>query len=185
MKINTINSMVNTMKPHFIVIQETQSTQEVALRLHLPGYDFHKNPGQPTSSHTKAKWGVIVAARRHLFNVEWVSLPSSLAGRVVALDVTIPLTSGKGFTHRFMGIYAPWDPGTTDSGNNHFWPVLTELCLSTRTSWSLAGDCNATLFSTESTATPYRITPAQQAYSNFLALTGSIDHWSTIPDHSI
>ncbi|KAF8223542.1 hypothetical protein L208DRAFT_1316296, partial [Tricholoma matsutake] len=74
---------------------------------------------------------------------------------VVALDITIPLTTGRGFIHCFMGIYAPWNPGMTEDDNNLFWPTLTELCLSSAGSWSMAGDCNVTLFFTESTAPHY------------------------------
>ncbi|KAF8231800.1 hypothetical protein L208DRAFT_1275150, partial [Tricholoma matsutake] len=131
------------------------------------------------------KWVVLVAVCRFGFNVQCVSTPPPLDGQVVALDLTIPLTTGQAFTHHFIGIYAPWDPGIPTDDNNIFWPSLTQLCVSTMTSWSLAGDCNATLFSTESTATPYCITTAQLAYNNFLHQTSSIDHWSMIPDHCV
>jgi hypothetical protein len=185
MKITALNSLVKTVKPHVVVIQETQSTQQVSSRLHFPGYDFHENPGCPTPNRSKGKWGVIVAVRRHLFNIQRVTVPTSLDGRVVALDLTIPLTTGRGFLHRFMGIYAPWNPGTSEDENNQFWPTLTDLCLASNGSWSLAGDCNATLLYTETTTTPYWISTAQQAYANFLRVTGSIDHWLTVPDHCV
>ncbi|KAF8231799.1 hypothetical protein L208DRAFT_1467249 [Tricholoma matsutake] len=47
MKINAINSMVKSVKPHLVVIQETKSAQNVAAQLHLPGYDFHESLGCP------------------------------------------------------------------------------------------------------------------------------------------
>jgi exonuclease III len=63
MKIATLNSLVKTVKPHVVVIQEMQSTQQVSSQLHFSGYDFHENPGCPTPNQSKGKWGVIVAVR--------------------------------------------------------------------------------------------------------------------------
>ncbi|KAF8232982.1 hypothetical protein L208DRAFT_1269320, partial [Tricholoma matsutake] len=104
MKINAINSMVKSVKPHLMVIQETKSVQNVAAQLHLPGYDFHKSLGCPIHNQRLSKWGVLVAVHRFVFNVQRVSTPPPLDGQVVALDLTIPLTTGQAFTHRFIGI---------------------------------------------------------------------------------
>jgi hypothetical protein len=145
MKISAINSLAQLIRPHAIVIQETQSTEHVASRLDMPGYDFHESPGRPSLARGRGKWGVIIAVKHHLFNVQPLLLPHSLQGRAVALDITIPLVTGQGFVHRFIGIYAPWDPGTTFDDNIQFWPVLTDLCCSAPFSWSIIGDCNATL----------------------------------------
>ncbi|KAF8228780.1 hypothetical protein L208DRAFT_1289893 [Tricholoma matsutake] len=151
----------------------------------MPGYDFHESPGRPSLAHGHGKWGVIIAVKRHLFNVQPLLLPHSLKGRAVALDITIPLVTGQGFVHRFIGIYAPWDPGTTFDDNIQFWPVLTDLCHLAPFSWSIIGDCNATLRSTESTASPYCILLTQQLYTSFLQSAGGVDFWSTIPDHNV
>jgi hypothetical protein len=83
-------------------------------------------------------------------SLDYVNMSLSLDGRVVALDLTIPLTTSCGFLHRFMGIYAPWNPGILEDENNQFWPTLTDLCLASNSSWSFAGDCNAALLSTDS-----------------------------------
>jgi hypothetical protein len=185
MKLDVINSMVHKVKPHVVVIQETQSAQPVASRLRFPGYDFYENPGFPVGNGSLAKWGILIAICRVFLTAQQIATPPCLQGRAVVLNLTIPLTAGQAFVHRFMGIYAPWDPGTPANQNDLFWPSLAELCHSAKGSWSLTGDCNATLLSTESTATPYRISSAQLAYANFLQMTGSIDHWLTIPDHSV
>jgi hypothetical protein len=94
-------------KPHAIVIQETQSTEHIASQLDMPGYDFHESPGRPSLAHGHGKWGVIIAVKCHLFNVQPLLLPHSLKGWAVALDITIPLVTGQGFVHHFIVIYAP------------------------------------------------------------------------------
>ncbi|KAJ7938520.1 hypothetical protein B0H13DRAFT_1851469 [Mycena leptocephala] len=51
------------------------------------------------------------------------------------------------YHHRVFAVYAPWDPGTTDTRN--FWPALTDLVRSTTTPWYLGGDLNATVSAAE------------------------------------
>ncbi|KAF8221317.1 hypothetical protein L208DRAFT_1328527 [Tricholoma matsutake] len=181
MKISAMNSFAQLIKPHAIVIQETQSTEHVASQLDMPGYDFIESPGHPSLAHG---W-VILAVKCHLFNVQSLLLPYSLKGCAVALDITIPLVTGQGFVHHFIGFYASWDPGITFDDNIQFWPVLTDLCRLAPFSWSIIGDYNATLQLTESKASPYCILLTQQLYASFLQPAGGVDCWSTITDHNV
>ncbi|KAF8972557.1 hypothetical protein BDZ97DRAFT_1722685, partial [Flammula alnicola] len=186
MKIAAIADTTRTIKPHALVIGETKNTNKVSSRLSLSDYMFYESPGLPLGEHPstrkRGKWGVIVGVRRGLFNVQLVPLPSILAGRAVALDLTIPTTDNRGFTHRLIGIYAPWNPGVGDSSDHDFWPAISQICLSAPFSWSLHGDFNATLSSAESSSPTYSINNARLLYSQFLRQTESIDLWGTLAD---
>ncbi|EDR05271.1 uncharacterized protein LACBIDRAFT_329992 [Laccaria bicolor S238N-H82] len=56
------------------------------------------------------------------------------------------LYSLNGNGHRIIGAYAPWNPGGTGDVH-HFWNDIAQLCLSSPTSWTMAGDFNATVSS--------------------------------------
>ncbi|KAJ7877664.1 hypothetical protein B0H13DRAFT_1722462, partial [Mycena leptocephala] len=75
----------------------------------------------------------------------------SLRGRLLAIDIILPTDSGLGFVHRIMGIYAPWDPGINniDPFAREFWADVTAFCQNTTTSWTMAGDVNATVVAME------------------------------------
>ena len=179
MKIAALSSMTRSAKPHILIIGETKSVHHVSSRLTIPDYDFHENPGQPAvGTRNCGKWGIIVGVRRGLFNVQPLQLHPSLDGHVLALDLIIPTTEGGGFTHRLIGIYAPWDPGNQDS---NFWHSLSTLCSSSPFSWSVHGDFNATLSFAESSSTAPQIDNSRQAYSAFLQETNGLDLWRSQP----
>ena len=183
MKIAALSSMTRSAKPHILIIGETKSVHRVSSRLTIPDYDFHENPGQPAVGTCNCgKWGIIVGVRCGLFNVQPLQLHPSLDGRVLALDLIIPTTEGGGFTHRLIGIYAPWDPGNQDS---NFWHSLSTLCSSSPFSWSVHGDFNATLSFAESSSTAPQIDNSRQAYSAFLQETNGLDLWWSQPDYSL
>ena len=183
MKIAALSSMTRSAKPHILIIGETKSMHHVSSRLTIPDYDFHENPGQPAlGTRNCGKWGIIVGVRRGLFNVQPLQLHPSLDGHVLALDLIIPTTEGGGFTHRLIGIYAPWDPGNQDSS---FWHSLSTLCSSSPFSWSVHGDFNATLSFAESSSTAPQIDNSRQAYSAFLQETNGLDLWRSQPDYSL
>jgi len=181
MKINAIQDMVNSAQPRILVIGETKSTNEVGSRLHLPRYDSFENPGHQNGCKS-GKWGVIVTIRRGVFTVQCLSTADTLRGCAVALDLTIPTTNNVAFPHRFIGVYAPWNPGGTDEDEHLFWPEITCLCSEAKFSWSLSGDFNATLSHSESTSTNFSISPARLQYSQFLQLTDAVDVWSSQPN---
>ena len=102
----------------------------------------------------------------------------SLKGRVIAIDVILPTPNGGCIPHRIIGCYAPWNPGDTDE-NRHFWNDLTDLCRSTTTSWTLAGDLNATV-------APFKRhsggAEARQQFLEFLRLSNGHNLWTDNPD---
>ena len=181
MKLNAIQDMVHNSQPHIVVIGETKNANEVSSRLHLPGYDSFENPGRPNGRKT-GKWGVIVAVRRGLFTVQRLPTTDTLRGRAVALDLLIPTTDAVAFSHRFIGIYAPWNPGGTEDDEHLCWPEITALCSGANFSWSMAGDFNATLSHLESTSTNSSISPARLQYSQFLQATDAVDVWQSQPN---
>jgi hypothetical protein len=181
MKLNAIQDMVKNAQPHIVVIGETKSANEVGSRLNLPGYDSYENPGRQSGQKT-GKWGIIVAVRHGILTVQRLLTADPLRGRAVALDLTIPTTNNVAFPHRFIGVYAPWNPGGTDNDEHLFWPEITRLCSEAKFSWSLSGDFNATLSHLESTSTNFSISPAQLQYSQFLQLTDAVDVWNSQPN---
>jgi hypothetical protein len=101
---------------------------------------------------------------------------SSLGGRVVAIDVVLSTTSGKGFVHRIIGAYALWNPGG-DEGE--FWKQVAMICQSSQHSWSLAGDLNATISAVER---PSGGADWRRQYARFLLEANGFDMWETKPD---
>ncbi|KAJ7670831.1 hypothetical protein DFH06DRAFT_981093, partial [Mycena polygramma] len=127
----------------------------------------HHPPPPVSSTRSSIPSNLLIAARdvssaKHLKCSETTRAPSrvwsprgfhgaSLKGRLLAIDVILPTDSGRGFVHRVVGVYAPWDPGINniDPNAREFWADVTEFCNSTLTSWSMGGDYNATVSSTE------------------------------------
>ena len=181
MKIAAIRNMVQTSKPHTFVLGETKNSDHISSRLELNDYDLFESPGRPLNPRGKGKWGVIVGVRRGLFNVQPITVSDKLRGRAVALDLTIPTDHNRGFRHRLIGVYAPWNPGGTLDDENSFWPEITCLCNLSSYSWSLHGDFNATLLASESSSTSLDISASRLAYSHFLTSTDAVDLWRTQP----
>lgn len=178
MKCNTISSMIKQYQPHVWVINETKSPLPTASHIHAPGYNVFENTGICVSSRAQGKWGVIlgIAKSIHVQRVD-TSFDSSLDGRAVVIDLVIPTSTG-GFLHRVLGVYAPWDPGTTLSGNpSTFWASITQLCQHSPYSWSLVGDCNATLNVSESSSRSTSLSLAQTQYRAFLRNSCATDVW--------
>ncbi|KAF5385930.1 hypothetical protein D9615_002408 [Tricholomella constricta] len=181
MKIAAIESLSRSSRPHALVIGETKSTHRVSSRIRLRDYTVHENPGRPSNNSRHGKWGVLLAVHRGISCGQPLPLPSCLNGRAIALDVIIPTANNRGFPHRIVGIYAPWDPGVDPDASN-FWPSIADICNSSPFSWSLHGDFNATLSFDESSASSRHVSPSRAAYSSFLNNTGGMDLWRTIPD---
>ncbi|KAF5376641.1 hypothetical protein D9615_007876 [Tricholomella constricta] len=181
MKVAAISDMLHSIKPNALIIGETKSSRPVSFRLNLRDYSVHENPGKPTGHRNRGKWGVIVAVHRGISCGSPLPLPASLEGRAIALDLTIPTTNNRGFNHRLIGIYAPWDPGTEP---HEFWPEIADLCNTSPYSWSLHGDFNAILSYSESSASTHRISNSRVAYNSFLRATSGVDLWAQIPDRN-
>ena len=185
MKIDAIRSMVRTNSPHAFVIGETKNSGPISSRLELNDYDLHESPGRPLNFRGRGKWGVIIGVRRGMFNVQPVPVSDHLRGRAVVLDLTIPTSENLGFHHRLIGVYAPWNPGGSLEDENLFWPEVTELCANAKYSWSLHGDLNATLLSSESSSVSLDVPTSRLAYTHFLNTTNGIDLWQTQPSSDV
>jgi hypothetical protein len=101
---------------------------------------------------------------------------------VVSLDLIVSTDHNRGFHHRLIGVYAPWNPVGTFEDENIFWPVVSNLCNSSTYSWSLHGDFNASLLATKSSSVSLDLTPSWIAYTNFLISTDGINLWQTQPE---
>jgi hypothetical protein len=88
----------------------------------------------------------------------------ALIGRLIAVDIVIPLDSGHGFIYRIIAVYAPWDVDDTIE-TAAFWIKATKLCMSTPNSWMLLGDLNATVTQAEWKSGG---TDARTHFNNFL-----------------
>ena len=109
----------------------------------------------------------------------------SLNGRAVVLDIILPLKDGDASTHRLLGIYAPWDPGTDSDDLRSFWDAVTALSRQARNSWSLLGDLNTTLYSDESTSSLHHYAHSRHLYTKFLSTSDSVDLWGAQHPNSL
>lgn len=96
----------------------------------------------------------------------------------MAADVVLLTLDGRAFTHRVIGAYAPWNPGGPNN-ESLFWPALTTFCSKTTTSWSLAGELNATVAPFERRSGGQ---DARQIFLDFLDATNGQDLWSKNED---
>ena len=101
-------------------------------------------------------------------------------GRLIAVDIVIPLNNGQGFLHRILAIYAPWDIDDTNETTS-FWNKVTKLCQSTPHSWTLLGNLNATVSSSERKS---RGSVARTHFNKFLHQAKGTDLWTKYPEQS-
>jgi hypothetical protein len=119
--------------------------------------------------------------RRGFFTIQQLTTSDCLHGRAVALDLTIPTVNNRAFQHRFIGIYAPWDPGGNFTQDHSFWLEITRLCNADPFSWSLYGDFNATLSASETSNNNATPSISRAHYLQFLHLTDAVDLWQSQP----
>ena len=180
-KVNHFNAAVAARSPHAFVINETKTRSKLSRSLPYNEYDIYEEPGEQAEGHHIFKWGVVVGIRKDIQVAQRLEIKQrALKGRVVALDIVLPTADGRCFSHRFIGAYAPWNPGG-DGDVQRFWSDLTSLCQSTPTSWTMAGDLNATIAPFERVSGGVE---ARRQYLRFLRETDSIDLWSKYPDRS-
>ena len=129
MKCNSISQAISSSQPHAWALLETKSTFPVAHRVRVPGYLTFETHGLPSAHPRSGRCGVIVGVHRTLASTVVDVIPL-LRGRVVAVDIILHRVFGNGVTHRFIGIYAPWDPGIDNflaSVRNLTWGISTQL----------------------------------------------------------
>jgi len=180
-KQNSINLVVKARNPQSFVLGETKTKSKLSSSLPYHGYDIYEEAGEQDQPHHPVKWGIVVGVRKDIqisrrLNIKY----RSLKGRVIVLDLVLPSSDGRCYPHRLIGVYAPWNPG--DDGISHsFWTDLTDLCKTTTTAWTLAGDLNATVSSFEKTSGGVF---AQAQFLQFLVDTNAYDLWTNYPDRS-
>jgi hypothetical protein len=178
-KIAHINSAIKARRPHLFVISETKTNSKMGGKLPRDDYNIFEETGVKTDNHHLYKWGIVVGVRKDLQISQQVTLShSALTGRTIAIDLVLGTEIGKGFIHRFIGTYAPWNPGGAD---NSFWTQITQICRHSPHSWTLAGDVNATVSALER---PTGGLDARRQYLQFLHLSDGLDIWTLNPDRT-
>jgi hypothetical protein len=153
-KISNVTSVISFRNPHAFVITETKTNEKLSSK--LPSFEYNIfEEAVPQTGGKSHKWGVAVGIRKDIQISQRVAVTNpSLRGRLLAIDIILPTDSGLGFVHRIMGIYAPWEPGINniDPFAREFWADVTAFCQNTTTSWTMAGDVNATVVAIERAA---------------------------------
>jgi len=180
MKCNSISQAISSSQPHAWALLETKSTFPVAHRIRASDYLTFESPGLPIAHQRSGRCGVVVGVRRTLAST-LVDIPHILNGRVVAVDVILPITSGGGVSHRFIGLYAPWDPGIDDFLLSDFWENIRDLTRQIG-SWTIVGDFNATVSAAESSNPTAHTSINSQAFQAFLSTVDGCDAWSLYPE---
>ncbi|KAJ7775226.1 hypothetical protein B0H14DRAFT_2631883 [Mycena olivaceomarginata] len=179
-KLHHINIAISARNPHAFVLSESKDNSKTGPNLPNDDYNIFEEPGVQSDNFHTYKWGVAVGIRKNIQIAQRVAInAASLRGRVVAVDIVLPTTTGQGFVHRMIGAYAPWDPGTPDTCE--FWPDLTALVNSTTTSWSVAGDLNATVSASERASGGAN---ARSQFIKFLNDVDAVDIWSNNPERN-
>jgi hypothetical protein len=180
-KVNHFNSVIGSRKPHVFVVNETKTRSKISKTLPFHDYDIYEESGEPADNHHIFKWGVVVGVRKDIQVAQRVEITQrSLKGRVVAIDIILPTLDGGCFGHRIIGAYAPWNPG--GAGNVRlFWDDVAQLCLSSPTSWTMAGDFNATISSLERASGG---ADAREQYRRFIQIVDGHDLWSDNDERS-
>jgi hypothetical protein len=144
-KLNDINSAIKAMGPQVFVLGETKTKSKLKGSLPSKDYDIYEEPGEQDETHHPVKWGIVVGVQKDIQIAQRLEVKhKSLKGRIIALDLVLPTSDGRCLPHRFVGVYAPWNPG--DEGvSRSFWHDMTEICRSTSHAWTIAGDLNATV----------------------------------------
>ncbi|GJE96477.1 hypothetical protein PsYK624_126740 [Phanerochaete sordida] len=140
-----------------------------------------ESAGIKSDGGRSGKWGVILGVR-HGLHAQPVPVDDRLRGRLVAVDIVIGTEGGRGFIHRFIGIYAPWDPGTQLALLSEFWTLVSAVCRDAPHSWTLMGDYNTTLSPSESLAQADRYSASRDGYTSLLRTTDGFDIWQTQHD---
>jgi hypothetical protein len=127
-KIHHMNNVIRSRRPHVFVISETKTSAKMGSKLSSLGYNVYEETGVCCTNHHISKWGIILGVRSDIQVSQPVKISSaSLTGRVVAVDIILGTTAGKGFIHRIIGAYAPWNPGVDDGD---FWMQTAKVCQS-------------------------------------------------------
>jgi hypothetical protein len=89
------------------VISETKMSLKMGSWLPVQDYNVYEEMGIPCTNHHISKWGIIIGVRKDIQVSQYIFL-SHVA---LIVNVILGTSSGKGFIHRIIGAYAPWNPG--------------------------------------------------------------------------
>jgi hypothetical protein len=180
-KIDATNRTISHRNPDIIVITETKTNSACATKMATNRYQFFEERGSPVTGFHTYKWGVILGIKNGITVAQRLPITHpALSGRLIAVDVVIPLDSGLGFTHRIIAAYAPWNV-TDTSETAAFWSEAAKLCNSTPHSWTLLGDLNATVAQAERKSGG---SDARTHYLEFLRVSKGFDLWSNYPERT-
>ena len=180
-KIDATNRAISFRNPDIVVITETKTNSSRTSKLSYEDYQFFEERGIPASGHHLYKWGVILGVKKGITVSQRVPVTHpALIGRLIAVDIVIPLDSRLGLTHRVIAAYAPWDIHD-NSDTAVFWSEAAKLCLNNPNSWTLLGDLNATVIQAERKSGG---TDARAHFTNFLRVSKGLDLWSKYPERS-
>jgi hypothetical protein len=148
MKIDATNRAITHRNPDVIVITETKTNSPRASKM-PSDYQYFEDRGVPVSGGHLFKWGVILGIKNGIAVSQRVHVTHpALSGRLVAVDIVIPLDTGDGFVHRVIAAYAPWDV-SDNADTAAFWAEASKLCNASPNTWTLLGDLNATVTQAE------------------------------------
>ena len=180
-KVDATNRAISHKSPDVFVITETKTNTSCSSKIAPNQYQIFEECGTPSIGYHTYKWGAILGVKRSITVSQRVPIThASLIGRMIAVDIVIPLDTGQGFTHRVIAAYAPWNVDDT-SQTSSFWTEATNFCNNTPHSWTMLGDLNATVTLAERKSGG---TDARAQYLSFLRRSKSFDLWTNYPDHS-
>ena len=109
-KIDATNRAISHRNPDIFVVTETKTNSSCSSKMNVSEYQLFEERGTPTTGHHLYKWGAILGIKKSIAVSQRLQISHpSLKGRIIAVDVIIPLESGIGFTHRIIAAYAPWN----------------------------------------------------------------------------
>ena len=112
------------------IISETKTSAKMGSRLSSLGYNIYEETGVRCTNHHISKWGIIVGVHSDIQVSQPVNIShASLNGHVVAVNIILGTTAGRGFSHRIIGAYAPWNLGVEDGD---FWAQIARVCQSSQ-----------------------------------------------------
>ena len=156
-------------------------SDKVGKKLNTNDYNFFEETGVKIENHHLYKWGVVIGIRKDIQVAQRLKISAALECQVVALDLVIRTDAGKGFIHRFIGVYAPWNPGL-ETNKTSFWNEVAKICNEAAHSWSIASDLNATVSLMEQESGG---TNARRHFLHYLDRTIGVDLWSNLkPERS-
>jgi hypothetical protein len=127
-KIHHINNMICSRGPHIFVISKTKTSAKMSSKLSSLGYSVYEETAVRCTNHHISKRGIILGVHSDIQVSQPICISHpSLKGCVVAIDIVLGTDAGKGFIHRIIGAYAPWNPSVDDG---EFWIQVAKLCMS-------------------------------------------------------